>query len=157
MIRNIVAAAASAALCMLSATPAMAQQYRFNGFDAPRGAAASLNLRVPLGREKAGAASYGLTLGYGRTMGAPGVDGRTISRAINFADFRFAGGEMRSARVASFDLARLDQDRRLNLAGGGKKTWLVIGAIVVAGVVICVAADCFEDDDSDSVSESPGS
>ena len=59
--------------------------------------------------------SYGLTLGYGSTTGAPALDGTTVTRQVNVADIRFNGqGEVRNARVPSFDLANLDRDRRFN-------------------------------------------
>lgn len=153
--RKFVTATVSAALCMMSVTPAMAQEYRFTGFDAPRGATATVNLRVPLGSERAAErASYGLTLGYGHTAGSPTMDSQTTSRAMNFADFRFSGTELRNARVASFDLANLDQDRRMNLTGEGNTLWIVVG-LVAAGVAICLLADCFGgDDDEDSSSSS---
>lgn len=151
MLRKFVTATVSAALCAMSVAPAMAQEYRFSGFDAPRGATATVNLRVPMGREHAQRASYGLTLGYGHTAGLPGLTGETTSRAVNVADFRFSGGELRNARVASFDLANLDQDRRvMNLTGGQDNTLWIIGGLVVAGVVVCfVITDCFDDDDDD--------
>ena len=44
--RKFVTATVSAALCLASVTPAMAQQYRAEGFDGPRGANATLNLRI---------------------------------------------------------------------------------------------------------------
>jgi hypothetical protein len=104
-----------------------------------------------MGREHAERASYGLTLGYGHTAGLPGLTGETTSRAVNVADFRFSGGELRNARVASFDLANLDQDRRvMNLTGGQDNTLWIIGGLVVAGAVVCfVITDCFGDDDED--------
>ena len=155
MLRKFVTATVSAALCAMSVAPAMAQEYRFAGFDAPRGATATVNLRVPMGRERADRASYGLTLGYGHTAGLPGLTGETTSRAVNVADFRFSGGELRNARVATFDLANLDQDRRANnLTGEGNTLWIIVG-LVAAGVAICLLADCFDgDDDSDSSSSS---
>jgi hypothetical protein len=152
MVSKLVAATVSAALCTLSVMPgvAAAQEYRFSGFDAPRGITATVNLRMPLGREAAATRpSYGLTLGYGQTV-APGLDGRTSTRPINFADLRFTGGgDLAQARLASFDLAHLDRDRRLNMVGG-KKTTLLIGAVIGAAIVICLAADCFDGDDDDS-------
>ena len=155
MVRKFVSATVSAALCMMSVAPAMAQDYRYNGFDAPRGATATLNLRVPLGteRQQQRRASYGLTLGYGQTAGAPTLDGTTVRRQVNVADFRFSGGELSNARVAGFDLANLDQDRRFNnLTGEGNTLWIIVG-LVAAGVAICLLADCFEgDDDEDSSS-----
>ena len=153
MVRKLVSATVSAALCMASLVPgiAAAQEYRFSN-DAPRGATATVNLRVPFGPNQARRTSYGLTLGYGQTV-APDIDGRTTTRAINVADFRFQGTELRQARVASFDLANLDESRRrMNLTGEGNTLWIIVG-LVAAGVAICLLADCFEgDDDSDSSS-----
>jgi len=152
MVRKFVSATVSAALCMMSVAPAMAQDYRFAGFDAPRGATATVNLRVPMGREHAERASYGLTLGYGHTVAAPGYEGRTMSRAVNLADFRFNGTELRQARVASFDLANLNRNQReSNLTGEGNTLWIVVG-LVAAGVAICLLADCFDGDDDSSSS-----
>ncbi|HYC80193.1 MAG TPA: hypothetical protein VEB65_00310 [Solirubrobacterales bacterium] len=151
--RKLVTATVSAALCMMSVLPgvAAAQEYHFSGFDAPRGVTATVNLRVPLGRERAQRANYGLTLGYGQTV-PPGLDGRTSTRAINFADFRFSGNELRQARVASFDLANLDRSRRqMNLTGESNSLWIVVG-LVAAGVAVCLLADCFGGDDDDSSS-----
>ena len=52
--------------------------------------------------------------------------------------------------IATFDLANLDQDRRLNYSSDGDdNTWLIVGGIVVAGLVICLLAECFEGDDDD--------
>jgi hypothetical protein len=156
--RKFVAATVSAALCMTSMLPgiAAAQEHRFTGFDAPRGATATVNLRIPLGPERRSRPSYGLTLGYGQTV-APGVDGRTSSRAINLADFRFTGEQPRlsQARLAGFDLANLDQDRRLNMVGGGKKSWLWIGLLVLAGLVVCGIAGCFDSEGNEVDTDSP--
>ena len=151
MVRKFVATAVSTMLCAMSVAPggAAAQEYRFTGFDAPRGLTATVNLRVPLGRQAAAdRPTYGLTLGYGRTFAAD-VDGRTRSRAMNFADLRFSGrdGALTRASLASFDLAHLDRDRRMNLVG--KKSTLVLGIVIGAAIVVCLAADCFGGDDDD--------
>ena len=153
MVRKVVSATVSAALCLTAITPAMAQDYRFAGFEAPRGATATVNLRVPLGRENRHRASYGLSFGYGRTSGDPDLGYRTTSRAITFADLRFSGSELSQARLASFDLADLDETkRRMNLTGDeGSTLWIVVG-LVAAGVAVCLLADCFGDDDEDSPS-----
>jgi hypothetical protein len=153
MFRKCLTATVTAALCASSIAPgiAAAQDYRFVGFDAPRGATASLNLRVPLGRE-ASRPSYGLTLAYGHNVAAPGMTGETRSRAVNVADFRFTGNRLSTARVASFDLANLDRSqRRMNLTGEGNTMWIVVG-LVAAGVAVCLLADCFDGDDDDSSS-----
>ena len=149
--RKFVSAAASAALCLASLAPgvAAAQEYRFSGYDAPRGATATVNLRVPLGAETREQPTYGLTLGYGQETGLQDLSGRTTSRAVNVADFRFSGNELRNARVATFDLANLDQDRRMNLTGEGNTLWIIVG-LVAAGVAICLLADCFDGDEEDS-------
>ncbi|HET9426768.1 MAG TPA: hypothetical protein VFO69_00260 [Allosphingosinicella sp.] len=154
MVRKFVSATVSAALCIFCIVPsaAMAQDYRFTGFDAPKGATATLNLRVPMGRQHARRASYGLTLGYGQEMGPIAFDGRTTSRAVNVADIRFSGDRLRSARVAGFDLANLDRDRRLNLTGGGiGSTGFIIGAIAAGALICFVITDCFDDDDDEAV------
>jgi len=145
MVRKLVSATVSTALCMMSAAPALAQDYR--GYDAPRGATATLNLRVPLGTQRHQArATYGLTLGYGQTLASPTADGTTTTRAIRLADLRFSGRELRNARVASFDLANLDRDRRMNLVGTGSTTWIVVG-VIAGAVAVCLLADCFGGDD----------
>ena len=153
--RKYISATVSAALCLATLTPgiAAAQEYRSVN-DAPRGVTATVNLRVPLGNERARQrASYGLTVGYGQTV-APGVDGRTHTRSMNFADIRFTGEQPRlsQARLAGFDLANLDRSRRRNLTGEGNTLWIIVG-LVAAGVAICLLADCFDgDDDEDSSS-----
>ena len=148
--RKLLSATVSAALCVSALVPSMAlaQEYRFTGFDAPRGATATVNLRVPLGSERQ-RATAGLTFGYGQTMPLADLTGRTQTRQINLADFRFTQDGLRNARVASFDLANLDQDRRMNLTGEGNTLWIIVG-LVAAGVAICLLADCFDGDDSSS-------
>ena len=149
MVRKFVSATVSAALCLMSVAPgvAAAQEYRSPAFDAPRGATATVNLRVPLGREHAQRATYGVTVAYGQTVGGPGLDGRTTTRAINLADLRFSGDRLRTARLAGFDVANLDRYRQFNnLTGEGNTLWIVVG-LVAAGVAICLLADCFEGDD----------
>jgi hypothetical protein len=144
MIRKLVSATVSAAMLTMSAAPACAQDYRFTGFDAPRGATATLNLRVPIGPHPATArASYGLTLGYGQEMGAPTYDGSTLTRGVRLADLRFSGHSLRNARLASFDLAHLDRDRRTSHLGGSiPTTWIIVGLVAV-GVGACAIVGCF--------------
>ena len=148
MVRKLVTATVSAALCTLSLTPAIAQDYRPSGFDAPRGATATANLRIPLGQEAKGKPSYGFTLGYGQETGA-GLDGRTTTRAFRLADLRFSPeGRISQARVTGFDLANLDRDRRMNLTGGLSTTWLIVGAVAGA-VAACLLLECIDGNDSD--------
>ncbi|HYD37071.1 MAG TPA: hypothetical protein VEA60_05625 [Allosphingosinicella sp.] len=146
-----IAATVSAALILMSVSPALAQDQRFSGFDAPRGLTATANLRVPLGREaKSRRASYGVTVGLGREVGA-GFDGRPITRSVRLADLRFSGeGRLSQARLAGVDLASPDRDRRLNLMGGGGTAWFVLGAIAAAAG-ICLLTDCLGEGDDDAV------
>ena len=158
MVRKSVSAAVTVALCLMSATQAVAQEYRFTGFDPPQGATATVNLRVPIGDDHRRQPTYGLTFGYGYDLGGPNMNGRTMTRSVQLADFRFRGDQLQNARVASFDLANLDQDRRLNFQGDGSdNTWLYIGGAVVAGLVICLLADCFDsgDDNEDDPMVNP--
>ena len=155
MARKFVAATVSALLCLSSVTPAMAHDSRFTGFDAPRGATLTANLRVPLGRQGKASkskATYGLTLGLGREMGA-GYDGRTFTREMRLADLRFStDGELDRASVANFNLADPDLGKRLNMTAGGSN--LVVIGLIGAGVAVCVLAEChkeiFGDDDDDT-------
>lgn len=152
MVRKFVSATVSAALCLMTVAPgiAAAQDYRFTGFDAPQGATATVNLRIPLATERQARQrmSYGLTLGYGSTAGAQALDGTTVTRQVNVADLRFNGqGEVRNARVLSFDLANLDRDRRFNNLTGEMSTLWIVAGIVALGVGVCLLADCFGDDE----------
>jgi hypothetical protein len=147
--RKFVTATVSAVLCLASIAPAAAQNYRAEGFDGPRGLNATVNMRIPLGRDARPKPSYGLTFGMGKTVGA-GLDGRPVNRQLTMGDIRFnQQGKLRKARLASFDLAHLDADRRMNLTGGDPTLWIVVGA-VAAGVAVCLLSDCFNlDDDGD--------
>jgi len=155
MLSKFVTATVSAALCVMSVAPAMAQEYRFTGFDAPQGVSRSVNLRVPVTREsrQRQRPSYGVSVGYGQRMPLATMDGRTATRSVGLADIRFTDrGNLNRAQVLSFDLRNLDQDRRLNLSGdNGGTLWVVVG-LVAAGVAICLLADCFEGDDDSSSS-----
>lgn len=147
--RKFVAATVSAALCLASVAPAAAQNYRAEGFDGPRGVNATLNMRIPLGREGKAKPTYGLTFGMGKTVGA-GMDGRPLTRQLTLGDIRFnQEGKLNKAQLASFDLAHLDADKRMNLTGDGNTLWIIVG-LVAAGVAVCLLADCFEGDDDDS-------
>ena len=149
--RKFVTATVSAALCLASVAPAAAQNYRAEGFDGPRGVNATLNMRIPLGREGKAKPTYGLTFGMGKTVGA-GLDGRPVNRQLTLGDIRFNDqGKLNRASLASFDLANLDADKRMNLTGEGNTLWIVVG-LVAAGVAVCLLADCFGDDDEDSPS-----
>lgn len=147
---KLLAATVSAALSLASVSPALAQDYRFAGFDAPRGLSATANVRVPLGREaKARRPSYGLTLGLGREVGA-GYDGRPVTRSVRLADLRFSDeGRLSQARLAGVDLAAPDRARRMNLMGGST-TWFILGA-VAAAAGICLLTDCLGEGDDDAV------
>jgi hypothetical protein len=154
MARKLLTAIVSAALCVGSVTPALAQDYRFTGFDAPQGATATVNLRIPLTRTPRQRPTFGITAGFGRSTASHNLDGQLVTRPINVVDIRFSQqGELRQARFVGTDLANLDeQRRRMNLTGEGNTLWIVVG-LVAAGVAVCLLADCFEgDEDSDSSS-----
>lgn len=147
--RKFVSATVSAALCLVSVAPAAAQNYRSEGFDGPRGVNATFNLRIPLGKESKAKPTYGLTFGIGKPVGA-GLDGRPLNRQLTLGDIRFnQQGKVQKAQLASFDLAHLDADKRLNMTGGGNTVWIVVGA-VAAGVAVCLLADCFGGDNNDN-------
>lgn len=151
MARKWLSAALTAALCMGSVTPALAQDYRFTGFDAPQGATATINLRVPLTqlRRERQRPTVGLTVGVARSSASNNLDGSLVTRSANFADIRFTGdGDLQQARLASFDLANLDRDRRLNMMGG-TGTFTIIGIVATAAAVCFVVTDCFGGDDEE--------
>jgi hypothetical protein len=148
MVRHIVSATVSAALCLATAAPAFAQSYNTSEVQAPLGATGMVNLRIPLGPSaRTEAPSYGLTLGMGQAGGMD-ANARLLTREVRVADVRFNfDGSLRHANVASFDLANLDQDRRFDgLTGGIDTMWLVVG-IAAGAVAVCVLADCFDGDD----------
>jgi hypothetical protein len=146
--RKLLVSTLSTALCLTSTAPAFAQEYRSAALDGPRGAAATVNFRLPLGHVVRAGPSYGLSFGIGKAVGAD-YQGRSVNRQLELADIRFGmSGELRRANLASFDLARLEQDKRLNLAGG--RTLIVGAGIVAAGVAVCLLTDCLDGDDDDS-------
>ena len=151
MVRKIVSATVSAALC-LAPISAFAQNNLtpVEVVQAPLGATGALNLRIPLGGGKnLEEPTYGLTFGMGR-LSAVNSQGGAETSEVRLADIRFNSDGLRNANVASFDLANLDQDRRFDgLTGEGNTLWIVVG-LVAAGVAICLLADCFEDDDESS-------
>ena len=137
MARQCIAAIAALSLSFASATPALGQEHRFAGFDGPRGANATITLRVPLGASsQRSRPTLALTVGAGRTLGA-GTDGEPIVRQIRFADFRISEAGLENARVASFDLANLDRDTRLAIVGNKKNTILLF--LMVLGGLTALA------------------
>lgn len=160
MIRTFLNVSVATAL-LASSFSAAAAPYSFaSDYQAPAGATATINFQVPLGAvpQKARKATYGLTLGYGQRMDSVTDSGRIATRQTKLADFRFTGAfKLQRAEVATFDLANLDQDPRLNMnpdSGKDSTTWIIIG-LVVAGVAVCLAADCFDGDDDDEELTSP--
>jgi hypothetical protein len=134
----------------MSIAPAYAQANHSPAFDAPRGAAATMNLRLGLGGAKKTTATYGVSLTYGHTMAVPSLEGRTMTRASRLADIRFDGSGLKRAQVAHFDLANLDKDRRMNLMGGDPVLWIAIGAgAAVAAYFLFIDDDDDDNEDSD--------
>jgi hypothetical protein len=148
MVRKVVSATVAAALCLWSVTPAMAQQTNYvSAIEQPRGATGTVNLRLPLGVRETAGPTYGFTFGFNKPVGA-GYDGREMTREMKLADIRFTSDlKLHKANVASFDLANLDKDRRMNLEGVDT-VWIVVGAVAI-GVGICLLAGCFDGDDDD--------
>ena len=116
---------------------------------------ATFNLKVPLGVSPTTTQkkpNYGLTVGFNHRLDTLTADGRAVTHQAKLADIRFHDGfKLFKAEVATFDLANLDKDPRLNLGPDGSMdntTWIVVG-LVAAGVAICLLADCFEGDDDD--------
>jgi hypothetical protein len=145
--RKLIAVTASTALCLVSISPAFAQANLSSALDAPRGAAATANFRVPFGGTgKKAQPTYGLSLTYGRTMASPMLDGKTYTRSATLADLRFdTMGQLNQAKVASFDLANAAEDRRMQMMGGS--TWLWIALAAAAGVGLYLILDDDDDDD----------
>lgn len=155
MIRELLSASVATALVFGSVSPAFAQSYAMADPQAPLGATATINFKVPLGAapRKERKASYGLTLGYGQRLDSVTADGRYMTRQAKLADIRFTGNfKLHKAEVASFDLANLDQDRRLAMGpddGKDSTTWIIIGLVVAGAVVWAVAASGDDDDDDE--------
>ena len=156
MVKRILSASIATALMFGSISPAYAQAYA-DGPQAPLGMTASLNLKVPIGkqRENARKPTAGLTLAYGQRTNTLTSDNRIATRQMKIADLRFARTDqsikLAKAEFASFDLANLDKDKRLNMGPDGDKgstTWIVLGA-VAAGVLIYLLVKGGDDDDDD--------
>jgi hypothetical protein len=155
MVRTFVAGTAGLALCLGATSPAAGQEQRFSGFDGPSGASATVNIRIPLdGRTQRTRPSIGLTVGYGRRMMDGTAELRPVVRQLRAADLRFDGEGLARAELATFDLAHLDQDRRLNLGEAKSWTiWLILAAFASLAVVYVIA----EDGSSSSEDPEPGS
>ena len=151
MMRKIVSATVSAGL-FLAPVAVLAQNNLAPSevVQAPLGATGALNLRIPLGGgPKLEEPTFGLTFGMGRLSGMNSQGGAETSE-VRLADIRFNSNGLRTAQVASFDLANLDQDRRFDeLTGGGNTMWIVVG-LVAGGVAVCLLTDCIGGDDEDS-------
>lgn len=150
--RKLIAAAASTALCLVSIAPAYAQASHHSVLDAPKGATATANVRVPFGgKGKKAVSTYGLSLTYGRTMASPALDGKTITRAAPIADLRFDSKGLNRAEVATLDFANPEEDARLNMVGGGGNTLLWVALVAAAGVGAYFLF--IDDDDEDEVDD----
>ena len=143
MTSRLMAGAVSASLC-LTPTLARAQEHRLIGFEPPRGASATVNVRVPLGG-RAGARSsrptIGLSAGYGWTQGDrnPGQPGSV--RRVDLLDLRLDRRGIERARLAGLDLGGLADDRLpINPGEGGKKAtvylFFFLLLAIAAGIVL---------------------
>lgn len=142
MIKQI-AMAASAALVVASASPAFADPFAFSDNTTPHGATATINFKMALGgpATKPERASYGLTFAYGQRVGEPPVIGRPEAQALTFGDLRFNADGLERAELASFDLADLEADPRMNIFDDGNfgTTELVligVGAGLILALVL---------------------
>ena len=156
MMRKLLSASVATALVFGSIAPAYAQSYAFEPAQAPLGATATLNFKVPLGSSanKPRKATYGITMAYGQRLNSTTQDGRIATKSAKLADIRFTAEDQKLAKAefATFDLANLDKDKRLNLGPDGTwdtTTWLVLGGLVAAGIIIWVVASDDDDDDDD--------
>ena len=160
MLREIAALATSAALIAGTSAPASARnaaEYMRDGtlLDAPQGATAMASVRIPLGSApERDRPTWGLTLGVAQTTGAGDLTAHTTTRQIRLADLRLdENARLRNAYVASFDLANLDKDKRLNLFGGSSDTLWLVGGVVLVGVGVCILAECFDSDNGDEADD----
>lgn len=164
MLRNITAGTLSVALCLASAPPALGQDYRFTGFDPPRGATATVNLRIPLGSRpgvRTERPNLGLTIGYGREQPGSAPDGRSAIRAVDLLDLRLDQAGLQRARLAGVDLREpLGGPLHISDNGGKKTEWLLLffGALTLAafGVLAFDGNGDDEDDEESPPPESPG-
>ena len=136
MVRALVTATVSAALCTASSRPAWPPRRNIASLVStrPRGVTATVNLRVPFGRTVRRPRQLWPHRRYGQTVGRPST--ATATRAVNLADLRFSGGASRR-RGRQPRPRDLDQDRRLNLVG---EEHLAARPIIVGAILICVSA-----------------
>jgi hypothetical protein len=129
MLRKITVGSQCAALCLASTPPALGQDHRFTGFDAPRGATATVNLRIPLGSRpgvRTERPNLGLTIGYGRALPSSEPDGRSAIRSVDLLDLRLDEAGLQRARLAGLDLREpLGSPLHLTDDGGTKSAWLI--------------------------------
>ena len=154
MRHRLTAGLAIIALCAASATPSLAQEYRFAGFDGPRGTTASFNLRVPLGSPaefQGHRPSLGFTVGHARAPFLADSGAPASARLLELVDIRFDRRGLRRAQMASFDLAHLDGDARLAVQGDepGRNRTLRLVLIGLLGVAVGVGAEMLIDGSAD--------
>ena len=142
------------ALGAVSGTPALAQDYRFVGFDAPRGTTASLNLRIPFGSRaeaRGHRPSFGFTLGHARALTVADSGAWPATRQMPLLDIRIDRRGLRQAQMASFDLVHLDRDPRLNFqddGSDGNRTMRLV-LIGLLGVAVGIGAEMILDSSED--------
>ena len=160
MTRKLTTGIATMSLVLGSATPALAQEQRFAGFDGPRGTTATVNLRIPLGGRAGARAerpSFGLTIGHGQPIASSDPSGRSTVRQIRLADLRLDRDGISRAELATFNLANLEGDarvRRLNPSENKKNTvWLALMA--AAGVLAFIWATRGGGDSSSEPNDPP--
>jgi hypothetical protein len=159
MTRKLMTGATALSLCLGSAAPAIGQERHFSGLDGPAGASATINLRIPLGhRAERARPSVGLTVGYGRRIVDGSSDSPPVIRQVRVADLRFNSEGLARAEVATFDLANLGQDARIN-PEGNKKNMLLLFVMIIAGataLAFVVNGHDRREPESEETPESPG-
>lgn len=147
MMRDLIAGTAMLALCTSSLAPALAQEHRFAGFDAPRGTTAAVRLRIPLGgsQGRARRPSVGFTLGQGIEQAETNPGGGTSTRQLRLLELSLDREGIRDARLAGFDIRALEgQQPRLGIAGDTKNGAVIFLAFllsVLAGIILLDGGD----------------
>jgi hypothetical protein len=160
MLNKITAGTLSIAICLASASPALGQDYRFTGFDPPRGATATVNLRIPLGSRpgvRAERPNLGLTIGYGREQPTSEPGGQSPVGQIGLLDLRLDQAGLQRARLAGLDLREpLGTPLHLTDDGGVKSAALLLffGALTFAAFGF-LAFDGNGDDEDEEESPPP--
>ena len=145
MVRNLVSGTAALALGAAHVTGAAAQDYRFAGFDAPRGATATVGLRVPIGSgAERSRPDLRLTLTYGRPVGDADTLGARPVHRLELADLGLDRSGSARWRVAGLD-GQIPEDpaekQRREDHESKKNFWPGVVALILMGFIGYIAID----------------